>query len=311
MISEMQWFMDGLLAVFVLSLAWTAVNTRSLQKGIALFIAFGIVVALIWVRLNAIDLALAEAAIGAGISGALLLTALRDSPEKQSLMHSNPLIQWSVNSGTLILTAAMLWALWEIWSKGRSNGLIESVRSHLPLSGVENPVTAVLVNFRAYDTLLELAVLLIAALGILMLGKARKPYQSAGPILMNLTVWITPLLILVAGYLLWVGAYAPGGAFQAGAILGAAGVLLRLTSTDRIQMPSTALSNLLLVIGVGVFIAVGGAMQLLEGVFLQYPIASAGSWILLIEAAATFAIAMTLVIAFAGGHLDGEHKNAR
>ena len=56
-----------------------------LFRAVVLFIAFGLVLALIWVRLDAPDIALAEAAIGAGLSGALLLSALaRLEPDKES-----------------------------------------------------------------------------------------------------------------------------------------------------------------------------------------------------------------------------------
>jgi uncharacterized MnhB-related membrane protein len=44
-------------------------------KSVVLLIAFGLLTALAWVRLAAPDIALAEAAIGAGITGALLLDA--------------------------------------------------------------------------------------------------------------------------------------------------------------------------------------------------------------------------------------------
>jgi multisubunit Na+/H+ antiporter MnhB subunit len=43
---------------------------------VVLFIAFGLLLALAWVRLGAPDVALAEAAIGAGITGTLLLVGL-------------------------------------------------------------------------------------------------------------------------------------------------------------------------------------------------------------------------------------------
>jgi uncharacterized MnhB-related membrane protein len=48
----------------------------NLFRGIVLFIAFGLLMALTWVRLSAPDVALAEAAIGAGLTGALLMAAL-------------------------------------------------------------------------------------------------------------------------------------------------------------------------------------------------------------------------------------------
>ena len=70
------WFFDGLLGLGLLGLAWRALACADLFKAIVLFIAFGLLMALAWVRLDAPDVALAEAAIGAGLTGALLLAAL-------------------------------------------------------------------------------------------------------------------------------------------------------------------------------------------------------------------------------------------
>jgi len=70
------WFFDGLLGLGLLGLAWRAMACADLFKAIVLFIAFGLLMALAWVRLDAPDVALAEAAIGAGLTGALLLAAL-------------------------------------------------------------------------------------------------------------------------------------------------------------------------------------------------------------------------------------------
>ena len=72
----LQWTFDIVLGLTLLWLAWRALTSEDLFKGIVLFIAFGLLMALAWVRLNAPDVALAEAAIGAGLTGALLLSAL-------------------------------------------------------------------------------------------------------------------------------------------------------------------------------------------------------------------------------------------
>lgn len=58
------------------SLAWSAIRAltvRDLFHAVILFIVFGLLMTLAWVRLDAPDIALAEAAIGAGLSGAMLL----------------------------------------------------------------------------------------------------------------------------------------------------------------------------------------------------------------------------------------------
>jgi len=67
---------DVLLGFALLWLAWRALASPDLFNAIVLFIAFGLLMALAWVRLAAPDIALAEAAIGAGLTGALLLAAL-------------------------------------------------------------------------------------------------------------------------------------------------------------------------------------------------------------------------------------------
>jgi multisubunit Na+/H+ antiporter MnhB subunit len=106
---------------------------------------------------------------------------------------------------------------------------------------------------------------------------------------------------MVAGYLLWVGAHAPGGAFQGGSVLGAAGVLLLLVGwrlgTRFVGLPL----RITLVFGVGIFVSAGVVFILLGRQFLEYPPSFAGVLILLIEAAATLSIGITLAALFLGG----------
>lgn len=72
----LDWAIDGLLALALLWVAGRALASTDLFRAVVLFIGFGLVLALTWVRLDAPDIALAEAAIGAGLTGALLLVAL-------------------------------------------------------------------------------------------------------------------------------------------------------------------------------------------------------------------------------------------
>jgi energy-converting hydrogenase B subunit D len=67
---------DLLVAALLLWVAWGVLSVPDLFRAVVLFIVFGLVMALAWVRLEAPDVALAEAAIGAGLTGALLLDAL-------------------------------------------------------------------------------------------------------------------------------------------------------------------------------------------------------------------------------------------
>lgn len=67
---------DIILAATVVWVAYHAVSRQDLFKSVVLFITFGVLVSLVWVRLGAFDLALVEVAIGAGITGALFLNTL-------------------------------------------------------------------------------------------------------------------------------------------------------------------------------------------------------------------------------------------
>ncbi len=67
---------DTTAILLLLWLAWQVLNTPGAFRAVVLFIAFGLVLSVIWIRLSAPDIALAEAIIGAGITGALLLAAL-------------------------------------------------------------------------------------------------------------------------------------------------------------------------------------------------------------------------------------------
>ena len=68
--------LDVLLLSSLISLAWAALSSRDERRSVILFMAFGLILALAWGRMLAPDVALAEAAIGAGLSGALLLAAV-------------------------------------------------------------------------------------------------------------------------------------------------------------------------------------------------------------------------------------------
>jgi len=68
--------LDLVLAMSLLWSAWRALAAPSIGRAVVSFITFGLFMTLAWARLSAPDIALAEAAIGAGLTGALLLDAL-------------------------------------------------------------------------------------------------------------------------------------------------------------------------------------------------------------------------------------------
>lgn len=312
----LSWAFDVTLGLTLMWLAWRALASEDLFKGIVLFIAFGLLMALAWVRLDAPDIALAEAAIGAGLTGALLLGALAKLEAGAESRSRRPEIlprsadKAKVFSGLLVflllaLVVMLVYAIVKL--PPLASGLSAQVAENITASGVSNPVTATLLNFRAYDTLLEMAVLLLAVLGIRSLAVVQEPRgREPGAVLDMLSHLLVPLLILVSGYLLWVGSYAAGGAFQAGAVLAATGVLLLLTG----WLPGAWFVGwplrFLLIFGLAVFVAVTLVLQLFGASFLEFPPSLAGSLILLIEAAAALSIGVTLTALFLGGRPQPE-----
>ena len=174
-----------------------------------------------------------------------------------------------------------------------------AVTANMAISGVDHPVTAVLLNFRGYDTLLEIGVLLLALIVVLAVAPREEVAaplvaSAADPVLQTLARIAVPLMLLAAVYLLWAGAHQTGGAFQAGAVLAAAAVLLHLAGL----LPGWSAPGLSLRGGLAagflVFLAVAAAL-LTEGALLQYPPAWAGALILLVEA--TLAVSLGLILA--------------
>jgi multisubunit Na+/H+ antiporter MnhB subunit len=200
-----------------------------------------------------------------------------------------------------VIGAALAWVLWGALAGPTGGRLADLALARVPQTGVSNPVTSVLLSFRAYDTLLELAVLLAAVLGVWSTGKALPGFFPAGEVLRGLTAAVVPLLVLSAGYMLWVGAHAPGGAFQAGALLGAAGVLLRLSGRPTAGLPPLPWLRVGIGLGVLVFTLIALVLMAAGVGFLTFPVGIAKWLILAIETAATLAIGATLAAVYLAG----------
>lgn len=67
---------DVVLVLTMVWLAWQSLADRDLLRAVLKSIALGLLLAVAWVRLRAPDVALAEAAVGSALTGALILSAL-------------------------------------------------------------------------------------------------------------------------------------------------------------------------------------------------------------------------------------------
>lgn len=301
---------DLLLAGLILALAWRSLSSRDLFESVVVFIALGLMVAMAWVRLQAPDAALAEAAIGSGLAGALLLATLSRLPLEQDASARPFSWRWGVIG--LGLALGLFLGLAQLPT--HSQGLMPQVDAALAQSGVTHPVTAVLLNFRAWDTLLELAVLAWAWFAQRALNAGHTPHFAPlqGQVLQTVAKWLAPFILMVGAYLLWRGAASPGGAFQAGAVLAAGLVIYSLAYRGGFVLGASGLwLRLAWVGGFWLFALIGLIGAILGFGFMGYAPASATSLILLIEVFATLSIAFLLAAMFSGERLEsaqGETK---
>jgi multisubunit Na+/H+ antiporter MnhB subunit len=297
--------LDAVLASTLVVLGWRCTSARDRFESVALFIGLGAIMAIAWTRLAAPDLAIAEAALGAGIIGALLLAARVETRLSRHDPGRRPIVApAALAAAVMAVTAIGIAPLFDAEA-----GLAREVVARVGETGVTHPVTAVLVDFRVFDTLLELCVLLAALVATWQLGVARPMLRERlrGPVFLAYARMVIPLLVVLAGALLWRGASAPCGAFQAGAVLAAAGVVLLLSSPAGRAPPLAGLYRIGASLGVVAFLGLGLLMAPANGTFLDWPQPAAGALVLAAEAAATLAIGFTLALLVIGGH-PGERR---
>lgn len=154
----------GLVAL-VLTVATSAILAHDTFSATIAFVVYGLLAALVWVRLSAIDVALTEAAIGSGITGMLLLSAATRLRPTEAAATS-PCVPLCVAAGMLCAVTAAGLAATVLLLPDPAPTLAPAAMASLPESGLGNPVTGVLFVYRALDTLLEKVVLVLALVAV-------------------------------------------------------------------------------------------------------------------------------------------------
>lgn len=162
----------GLMAILVI-VAFAIVRLRSLFAIVMLQGVYSLISAAWFVSLDAVDVAFTEAAVGAGVSTVLMLSAMlladRQAKPIQKKRQIGPLIV------VIIAGLAMFYAIGDMPYYGDANspansyvGMEYMARTaeeiHIP-----NVVTAVLGSYRGFDTFGEVVVIFAAGLGVLLL----------------------------------------------------------------------------------------------------------------------------------------------
>jgi len=297
------------LTLLVLAVAAWTIAARETFVAVVGFVAYGLLLAFVWVRLAAPDVALTEAALGSGLTGGLLIGASSRLRRSQSpAAEEAPGVVLKAAAAVLsILVSAGLAAI-VLLLPDPAPTLAPQAAASIAATGLGNPVTAVLMAYRAIDTLLEIVVLLLALVGIWSLAADRdwggRPDRRVSTDPVSVLTFVAQLLvpvgILVGIHIFWVGSVAPGGEFQGATTLAAMWILASMAGLVDAPAVTRRWLRLVLVIGPAVFLAIGLAGFALAGAFLAYPESHAKLLILIIEIPVTLAIAATLALLVAG-----------
>lgn len=295
------------LATVLLAVATWAVVVRDTFTAVVAFVVYGLLLALVWVRLLAVDVALTEAAIGSGVTGMLLVgAATRLRATEATAVRSGMPFRIAVGALCALISAGLAAVI--VFPSEVTPTLAPLVTANLPKSGLGNPVAGVLFVYRAFDTLLEKVVLLLALVGVWSLAPDRlwggvpglRRYSQRNGVLAFLAQVMPPIGIMIGIYMSWVGANAPGGAFQGGTVLAAMWLLVMIAGLQDVPRIGLLRMRLLMVIGPVIFLAIGVAGFVLADAFLAYPTGYAKPLIVVIEAALTLSIGVTLGLLAAG-----------
>lgn len=317
-----------LFGVFLLTLlvitAIAIVRTENLFVAVMLLGIFSLLMAANFFLLDAADVALTEAAVGAGISTVLFLGALALTNERERPDHTNKLLS------IVVVVIAMLVVIYATFDKPVFGDPNAPVQQHVGswylentpgLVDIPNVVTAVLGSYRAYDTLGEVFVVFTAGIGVMFLlsvgqgamgGQRPGKQETQGIGLRDHLIprvvgkMLVPFILLFGLYVQFHGEYGPGGGFQAGALIAAAFILYALIVGEARTLealPQTAL-NVLMVGGALLYGAVGLVGIMLGSNFLDYgvlasnPVTGQQLGILLIEAGVGMTVTGVLLSIF-------------
>jgi multicomponent Na+:H+ antiporter subunit B len=165
--------------------AVSVVRQRSLFGIVILSSIYSFLMATVMVTLDAVDVAMTEASVGAGVSTVILLAALhliRTTEMRPMRPQYLPLIL-SVSVG-----AAIVWGTLGLPPFGAADTPIHQhvapyyLQNSLAETHVPNVVTSILADYRSYDTLGETTVIFTAGIGVMLLLQGIRRRGGSAPV---------------------------------------------------------------------------------------------------------------------------------
>lgn len=167
-----------------MAVALAVVQLRDLFSAAMLFAIYSLISAALFVVLDAGDVALTEAAVGAGISTILILAVLTLAPRYEKRIER---VNWPALGVVIVTGACLVWAVSDLPNFGAPDNPIHThVGSYYTENayremGVPNMVAAVLASYRSFDTFGEVLVIFTAGLAVFSLLSVRPGKRKAKP----------------------------------------------------------------------------------------------------------------------------------
>lgn len=165
---------DTVLLLMLAAITLSIIFTRNLFGAVVLAGGYSFLMATVMVALDAVDVAMTEAAVGAGVSTVLFLGALHLTRTDEKREIGPPIKAWPVVL-SLMVGGVLLHATEELPPFGDPDGAIHKhVAPHYlehweDEMDIPNVVTSVLASYRGYDTMGETVVVFTAGAGVLIL----------------------------------------------------------------------------------------------------------------------------------------------
>tara|TARA_B110000090_G_scaffold137892_1_gene151670 strand:- start:5460 stop:6035 length:576 start_codon:yes stop_codon:yes gene_type:complete len=172
MITEL--IINAFLVTLMMGIAISLLKTRSIIFTVILSSAYSLVAALMFITLDAVDVAFTEASVGAGISTILFLSAMAYLPKEE---EQNLNSQFFPAISCMVLGAILIWCSYDLPEIGLATAPIHLhiVPDYILGSkndiGIPNIVTSILASYRGYDTFGETVVVFTAGIAVLALLK--------------------------------------------------------------------------------------------------------------------------------------------
>lgn len=177
------------LLFFLLVCAVSAVRMKDLLGSVIMLCAYSLAMTLTWTLLNAVDVALTEAAVGAGIVTVLLIAALgrtanaedplpleKEAGALAAALRALPLLGVIATGALLVYGTLDMPDYNDPSAPANLHVAATYITGSVPETGVVNFVTAILAAYRGFDTFGETAVVFTAAVcaGLVLAGRERK-----------------------------------------------------------------------------------------------------------------------------------------